>query len=103
MPPTTRKVRPHAPAKKEVPKKSGVTKRRKKSASSGKKKPLTPYFRFAKDYRSKHANELKGMKIPDQGRYLGKKWRALTDSQKAAFGKTTGDISHAKKTTHAKK
>ena len=56
---------------------------RKNRTMSGGKRKLSGYMKFA----NKHRKEVMkpGMKVPDIGRALGKKWRSLSDAEKKSY------------------
>eukprot|EP00585_Thalassiosira_rotula_P009959 CAMPEP_0196158672 /NCGR_PEP_ID=MMETSP0910-20130528/45933_1 /TAXON_ID=49265 /ORGANISM="Thalassiosira rotula, Strain GSO102" /LENGTH=75 /DNA_ID=CAMNT_0041423581 /DNA_START=246 /DNA_END=473 /DNA_ORIENTATION=+ len=65
--------------KKAAPKKAAP-----KKAKGGKKK-LSNYMLFAKDTRPKIIEENPDLTFGEVGKELGKRWRALTDDEKAEW------------------
>ena len=55
---------------------------RKNNMSGGKRK-LSGYMKFANKHRSEVMKP--GMKVPDIGRALGKKWRSLSEAEKKSY------------------
>ena len=62
--------------------KNRKTSRKNKTQSGGKRK-LSGYMKFANKHRKDVMKP--GMKVPDIGRALGKKWRALSDAEKKSY------------------
>ena len=56
---------------------------RKNNTMSGGKRKLSGYMKFANKHRKDVMKP--GMKVPDIGRALGKKWRALSDAEKKSY------------------
>ena len=50
---------------------------------SGGKRKLSGYMKFANKHRSEVMKP--GMKVPDIGRALGKKWRSLSEAEKKSY------------------
>jgi hypothetical protein len=59
--------------------------RKNKTMSGGKKRGMNPYMKFANKHRADVMRSMPGAKIPDIGRALGKKWRALSDAEKKSY------------------
>ena len=57
---------------------------RKMNMSGGKRK-MNPYMKFANKHRRAIMSANPKMKIPDVGRALGKKWRAMSDAEKKSY------------------
>ena len=62
--------------------KNRKTSRKNKTQSGGKRK-LSGYMKFANKHRKDVMKP--GMKVPDIGRALGTKWRALSDAEKKSY------------------
>ena len=58
---------------------------RKNHTMSGGKRKMNPYMKFANKHRKELMRANPKMKIPDIGKALGKKWRALSDSEKKSY------------------
>ena len=60
---------------------------RKSSRKSGRKgtRKMNPYMKFANKHRAEVMRSNPKMRIPDIGRTLGKKWRALSDAEKKSY------------------
>eukprot|EP00571_Detonula_confervacea_P014304 CAMPEP_0172301090 /NCGR_PEP_ID=MMETSP1058-20130122/3041_1 /TAXON_ID=83371 /ORGANISM="Detonula confervacea, Strain CCMP 353" /LENGTH=69 /DNA_ID=CAMNT_0013011087 /DNA_START=56 /DNA_END=265 /DNA_ORIENTATION=+ len=69
-----------------MPPKTDTKKSPAKKAKGGKKK-LSNYMIFAKETRPTIKEELPDLTFGEVGKELGKRWRALTDDEKAAYKK----------------
>ena len=58
---------------------------RKNQTMSGGKRKMNPYMKFANKHRAEIMRSNPKMKIPDVGRALGKKWRAMSEAQKKSY------------------
>lgn len=65
--------------------KNNMRKSRKNNTMSGGKRKLSGYMKFANKHRAEIMRSSPGMKVPDIGRALGKKWRGLSDSEKKSY------------------
>lgn len=54
---------------------------RKNRTQSGGKRKMSGYMKFA----NKERKSLSGMTVPEMGKELGKRWRALSDSEKKSY------------------
>eukprot|EP00584_Thalassiosira_punctigera_P006296 CAMPEP_0172528858 /NCGR_PEP_ID=MMETSP1067-20121228/3092_1 /TAXON_ID=265564 ORGANISM="Thalassiosira punctigera, Strain Tpunct2005C2" /NCGR_SAMPLE_ID=MMETSP1067 /ASSEMBLY_ACC=CAM_ASM_000444 /LENGTH=67 /DNA_ID=CAMNT_0013312825 /DNA_START=127 /DNA_END=330 /DNA_ORIENTATION=+ len=59
----------------------------KKAKAGGKKKKLSSYMLFAKETRPKVIEENPDFTFGEVGKELGKRWRALSDEEKAEYKK----------------
>ena len=57
--------------------------RKNRTMSGGKRRKLSGYMKFANKHRKDVMKP--GMKVPDIGRALGKKWRSLSDAEKKSY------------------
>jgi len=55
------------------------------SGGASKKRGLNPYMKFANKHRRDIMSSMPGAKIPEIGKALGKKWRALSDAEKKSY------------------
>jgi hypothetical protein len=58
---------------------------RKNKTMSGGKRKMNPYMKFANKHRKELMRANPKMKIPEIGKALGKKWRALSESEKKSY------------------
>ena len=58
---------------------------RKNRTMSGGKRKMNPYMKFANKHRAEVMRSMPKAKIPEIGKALGKKWRALSDAEKKAY------------------
>jgi len=63
---------------------NNTRKNRKNNTMSGGKR-MNPYMKFANKHRAEVMRSMPNAKIPDIGRALGKKWRALSDAEKKSY------------------
>ena len=56
-----------------------------KKKASGQKKKVSGYMLFCKETRPKVIKEKPDLTFGQDGKELGKRWRALSDKQKAAY------------------
>jgi hypothetical protein len=78
--PNTRKNRKNT-------RKNNMRKSRKNNTMSGgsKKRGMNPYMKFANKHRAEVMRAHPGAAVPDIGREIGKKWRALSDAEKKSY------------------
>lgn len=65
--------------------KNNMRKSRKNNTMSGGKRKLSGYMKFANKNRAEIMRSNPGAAVPDIGRALGKKWRALSDAEKKSY------------------
>jgi hypothetical protein len=58
---------------------------RKNRTMSGGKRKMSAYMKFANKHRKEMMASNPKMRVPDIGRALGKKWRALSESEKKSY------------------
>ena len=56
---------------------------RKNRTQSGGKRKMSPYMRWANKERKSVMASMPNARVPDIGRELGKRWRAMSDAEKA--------------------
>ena len=54
-------------------------------ATSGGKRKLSGYMKFANKHRAEIMRSNPGATVPDIGRALGKKWRGLSEAEKKSY------------------
>jgi hypothetical protein len=59
--------------------------RKNNTMMSGGKRKMNPFMKFAKQERPKIMASMPGAAIPAIGKELGKRWRALSESEKTRF------------------
>ena len=59
--------------------------RKSRSVTSGGKRGMNPYMKFANKHRAEVMRANPGAAVPDIGRAIGKKWRALSDAEKKSY------------------
>ena len=64
---------------------------RKKRDPLAPKKPIGPFFEFAKDERPKVTAELGPMSIGESGKELGRRWKSLSKGQKEEYEEKAKD------------
>lgn len=55
------------------------------SVTSGGKRKLSGYMKFANKHRPEIMRSKPGATVPDIGRALGKKWRGLSEAEKKSY------------------
>ena len=67
--------------------KNNTRKNRKNNTMSGgaSKRKMNPYMKFANKHRAEVMRSMPGAKVPEIGKALGKKWRALSDAEKKSY------------------
>ena len=58
---------------------------RKSRKQSGGKRKMSGYMKFANKHRAEIMRSNPGATVPDIGRALGKKWRALSEAEKKSY------------------
>lgn len=66
-------------------KKSRKTRKVARAQDGGKKRKANPFMKFAGEERKNIMKSNPGMAVTDVGRELGKRWRALSDAEKAKY------------------
>ena len=61
------------------------TRKNNQSGGASKKRRMNPYMKFANKHRGEVMRSMPGAKIPEIGKALGKKWRALSDAEKKSY------------------
>ena len=56
-----------------------------RSVTSGGKRKMSAYMKFANKHRAEVMRSNPGATVPDIGRALGKKWRSLSDAEKKSY------------------
>lgn len=55
-------------------------------------KPLSGYLLFARDYRSQHATEVKGVSAGQVAKLVAEKWRALSEGEKNKYQRRSKEM-----------